>query len=359
MNRPKINVRLATDQDRLKWDGFVSSAPDAGPYHRYAWRTAVEQGYGHKGYYLLAEKETDGSPMGVLPLICFKMPWGRKSLISLPYCDYAGVVGAPATRELLLKRSLRLAKDLGISGVEHRCAHEETELGGNGVFSTLAGFHKSRMLLPLPDSSKLLWSGFKSKLRSQVSRPQKEGLSARLGGKELIDDFYQVFCLNMRDLGSPVHARQWFDVLVSEYGSSAKVGVVYLKTGEPSAAGILLTSKQKVAIPWASSLREHNRLAPNMLLYWSFLQWATDSGFKNFDFGRSTPGEGTYRFKEQWGAKPEPLFWLGSPQSKESVPNEGKGRTVGLRELAENVWQQMPLPLANAIGSSVRGFISL
>jgi hypothetical protein len=46
-----------------------------------------------------------------------------------------------------------------------------------------------------------------------------------------------------------------------------------------------------------------------MLLYWTKLEYACDNGNKTFDFGRSTPGEGTYRFKPQWGAKPQPLHW--------------------------------------------------
>ncbi|MEZ5583585.1 MAG: GNAT family N-acetyltransferase [Candidatus Competibacteraceae bacterium] len=62
-------------------------------------------------------------------------------------------------------------------------------------------------------------------------------------------------------------------------------------------------------IPWASSLRKYNSLSPNMLLYWSVLEFACKKGYRIFDFGRSTPGEGTYRFKEQWGAKPVQLYW--------------------------------------------------
>lgn len=46
-----------------------------------------------------------------------------------------------------------------------------------------------------------------------------------------------------------------------------------------------------------------------MLLYWAMLEYACDQGYRQFDFGRSTPGEGTCRFKEQWGAKSHQLYW--------------------------------------------------
>ncbi len=122
---PTNPVRLATDNDQPGWDSYVLSNPDAGPYHLYGWKTAVEKAYGHKGYYLMAEDAIDGSCVGVLPLICFKkMPWGKKSLISLPYCDYAGPLGGPSVKKALLDKCHDLAQDIGASTIELRCPNK-------------------------------------------------------------------------------------------------------------------------------------------------------------------------------------------------------------------------------------------
>ncbi len=361
LNRePFMIIRIATDNDQSTWDAYISSNPDAGPYHFFGWKAAVERAYGHKAYYLLAE-DSSGTLVGILPLICFRMPWGRKTLISLPYCDYGGPLGNPSTQQALLSKCKDLAQQLGASGIELRCSAKNPIIESNKPFQVL--FHKVRMLLTLPGSSEALWNGFKSKLRSQVRRPQKEGLEARLGGLELLDDFYHVFSLNMHALGSPVHAYNWFDVLLSIYREAAKVCVVYLKTGEPVAAGIILTLNKKVCIPWSSSLRTYNRLAPNMLLYWTFLSWATDNGYKEFDFGRSTPNEGTYRFKMQWGAIPKMLYWCrvassanGLPVFPERLKNSYRSR---LRHVAEIVWSNTPSSVVNWIGPRIRKYISL
>ena len=354
-----ITIRLATDNDQPIWDAYVSNDPDAGPYHLYAWKKAVEEAYGHKACYLLAE-DGSGSVVGVLPLICFRMPWGRKSFISLPYCDYGGPLGEPSVQQALIAKCWNLAQKLGASKIELRCPSENQIVGNHKPSQVLS--HKVRMLLPLPDSSEDLWKSFKSKLRSQIRRPQKEGMSVRMGGVELFDDFYSVFTVNMRDLGSPVHAAAWFKVLLSAFNSHAKVGAVYLRTGEPVAGGILLTFGQKACIPWASSLWEYNRLAPNMLLYWTFLGWAADNGFKVFDFGRSTLGEGTYRFKEQWGTTPQPLSWyqFGGSKAACGEPMEGiHKRNSTIRGQVEKIWRKLPLPLANFLGGRIRGYISL
>ncbi len=116
------------------------------------------------------------------------------------------------------------------------------------------------------------------------------------------------FRRTMKDLGSPVHAKRWFE-WCSTLRRQARIGMVY-RGGTPVAGGVLLECRSTITVPWASALREYNHLSPNMLLYWGFLEHACTAGFKLFDLGRSTPDEGTYRFKQQWGARPEPLFWL-------------------------------------------------
>src|SRR5690606_35261022 len=79
--------------------------------------------------------------------------------------------------------------------------------------------------------------------------------------------------------------------------------------GEPMAAAIALRARDTVLVPWASSLRRHRNLCPNMLLYWTMMEEAIGSGAARFDFGRSSPGSGTHQFKVQWGAQAEPLHW--------------------------------------------------
>ncbi|MBW2163963.1 MAG: hypothetical protein JRF43_05865 [Deltaproteobacteria bacterium] len=129
-----LSIRLATDNDQPAWDSYVLSDPDAGPYHLYAWKTAVEQGYGHKGLYLMAEDTDSGFVVGVLPLICFRLPWGHKSLVSLPYCDYGGLLGELSVQQALVGEGQRLAGDLGVSRMEIRCSQEHNNLLAKKVF---------------------------------------------------------------------------------------------------------------------------------------------------------------------------------------------------------------------------------
>jgi len=215
----------------------------------------------------------------------------------------------------------------------------------------------------LPDSAERLLASLDAKVRSQVKKPVRDGLTALLGGAELIGDFYTVFAENMRDLGSPVHSRRWIAAVVAAYGERARVAVVSTPDGIPAAAGIVLLHPTTLAIPWASSLRRYNTLNPNMLLYWIFLSLAIDQGCRQFDFGRSTPGEGTYRFKEQWGATPQPLFWCDLVgNGRAAAGRAGHAQPVhhdAARQRVVDLWRRMPLAGADWLGPRIRKYISL
>lgn len=345
-----MHIRLATAADKQAWDGYVLAHPEGTAYQLWAWREAVESAYGFAGLYLLAEAE--GQVRGVLPLVDFRVPLRGASLISLPYCDAGGVLADDAdVADLLLAEARALGRERNAPCMLRSVA----PLAGAGANRT----DKVRMVLELPAGSGALLASLKAKLRSQVNKPLRDGLTTRLGGAELVADFYRIFAENMRDLGSPVHSRSWIEAVVAAYGARTRVAVVATPDGQPAAAGIVLHHPTTVSIPWASALRRYNGMNPNMLLYWTFLAHAADQGFTRFDFGRSTPGEGTYRFKEQWGARPQPLYWY-EPDRRE--PASGTEVATGpsrKRELAAALWSRLPLAGANGLGPRIRKYIDL
>jgi len=184
----------------------------------------------------------------------------------------------------------------------------------------------------------------------------KEGLTSRIGAKELLDDFYKVFSINMRDLGSPVHSRKLLALVLEVFSETARIIVIY-KDGLPLAGSLVVGFGDILENPWASSLREYSRLSPNMLLYWSMLEYACEHGFRYFDFGRSSQDEGTYRFKEQWGAKPVALHWqyLSIKGRRSESPKLEKSNF----QRAIHYWQRLPVPLTRVLGPMIRRHIAL
>lgn len=369
-----------------EWNRYVKKHPKATPYHFFQWLQIITSIYGHKTYPLAAVKRHSSSEIefvGILPLVHMKDPlWGSR-LVSMPFFDHGGIIAdSPEIEMELIKSAIVLAKKLKALRIELRhlgklaCAsntdlNEQESTDRNGIFTFETDqrkieciwslkTNKVRMILDLPKTSELLIKSFKSKLRSQIKKPMKAGLSSRIGGIELLDDFYQVFSLNMRDLGSPVHGKAFFDSILKYFKDGIKVFVVYKKK-EPVAGSIAFGFKNLIANPWASSLRKFSKDSPNMLLYWKMLSYAADHCYDTFDFGRSTPDEGTYRFKSQWGCRSQPMYWYTfwmEEVSLSKIVNDdiqvGKSR-----EIAETLWRRLPEPVARFIGPKIRKHIEL
>jgi FemAB-related protein (PEP-CTERM system-associated) len=332
-----VEVRLADDLPA--WDAYVRSHQAAFAYHQSGWKAVIEQSFGHQTRYLQA---IDGKRIvGILPLVVMKSLLFGRFVVSLPYFNYAGILADDQDAEhALLDAARRLAIDEAATHLELR-HHAPHELG------LIPKRHKVTMLLGLESDVESQWRAFDPKLRNQVRKAEKSGLAIQTGGEELLDSFYRIFARNMRDLGTPVYGKEFFQAILTNFPASTRIFVCRLKE-QPVAAGLIVTFKDTVEMPWAASLREHRHLCGNMLVYWEAIKFSIAQGSRTFDFGRSTPGGGTFKFKEQWGARPVPLtweYWTGNPgQLPEMSPSNSK------YQWPIQIWKRLPMQVANRVG---------
>lgn len=334
----------------------MANHPQATICHLSVWTDILKKSYNLKSYFLIAEQNQ--KICGVLPLVHIKSIIFGNHLVSLPFMSSGGIIAHSTDASItLFKKAVKLNEDLKTETIEFRNISNHSSI--NNILSEQnikISTEKVRMVLKLPSSSEGLFNSFKSKLRSQIRRPIKEGMKFVIGGSELVEDFYAVFSTNMRDLGSPVHSQEYIMEIMQSLKMMAKIGIVYSHK-IPIAAGIIFLFNKKVEIPWASSLREYNKYSPNMLLYWSFLEYVVDNGYHEFDFGRSATDEGTFRFKKQWGANPVGLNWYCYNTGK--IDNNNNFKESPINKLMVNIWKRLPLAFANKIGPIIRPSISL
>jgi serine/alanine adding enzyme len=279
-----------------------------------------------------------------LPLVFLSSRIFGRLLVSMPYVNYGGLLADTGeARDALLKAAVDLAK-------AQRAAHIELRQPGALGADWPVKQHKVSMRLDLPEHFEMLWERFSSKLRSQIRRAQKAGMIVSVGREELLDGFYRVFARNMRDLGTPVYARGVFEAILRAFPDETRICVVSM-AGQPMAAGFLYAFRGVLEIPWASADRRHKQLAANMLLYNAALEYACRQGYRVFDFGRSTPGGGTYHFKEQWGARPVPLQWYYWMSNGAALP-ELNPQNPKFR-LAIEVWKRLPVFVTRVIGPAI------
>jgi serine/alanine adding enzyme len=319
------------------WDALVASAAEGTFCHLAGWREVMADTLGHECLYTIACDET-GAWRGVLPLVRVRSPLFGHYLVSLPFLNAGGPLGDPEAAAGLVEHATDLGRRLNVDLLELRTRQPTSS-------DLRVSDRKVTVRLELPDSADALWQRFSSKLRSQIRRPQKEGLETRFGADQL-DAFYDVFARNMRTLGTPVLPRVFFERVAARFEGMAVFGTVW-RGSEPVAAGCGFVWRDEFEMTWASSLREHARLAPNMLLYWSFLERMIGCGVRVFDFGRCTPGGGTHRFKRQWGGVDVPLSWL--QWSRHQVASTPSPERPVFR-LAAAVWRHLPLAVTNRVG---------
>jgi serine/alanine adding enzyme len=311
--------------------------------HDSAWVASISAGLRQRVYCLQTRRNNDVT--GVLPLHLVSGPIFGKFLVSLPYVNTGGVwAKTHHDAAALVGRACELADELDVKYLELR---HETPVEHPRINFTRTD--KVHMRLALSDSSDALLKSFKSKLRSQVKKSREYGLIVEFGDEKLLKDYYTVFAQNMRDLGTPVFSKSLFANILRSFGGRAELCVVR-KESQPIAAGMLIHNRGVSEVPSASSLREFNRTNANMLMYWHLMSRSIERGSHTFDFGRSSEGSGTFKFKAQWGAKPQPANWQyyvrkGSPEEMRP-DNEGKQRLVKL-------WQKLPVWATKLVGPEI------
>jgi len=334
---------IAVGNRSAEWDAFVETFGSATAYHRHGWKTVIGKSFGHECPYLAAIDE-EGAWQGILPLAHMHSMVFGNFLVSLPFVNYGGLLcRSSAAATLLLAEAERTRRSHGASHVELR----HIEPGPEGLPTKR---HKVTMVLELLATPDDQWRGFDSKLRNQVRKAQKSGLQFKRGHLELLDGFYEVFARNMRDLGTPVYSKQFFRNVLETFADTTAVIAVFLD-GRIIAAGIASWFQRRFEVPWASSIRDYKSMCPNHMLYWEAIQFAIERGFRQFDFGRSTPNEGTYNFKKQWGASPVQLHWQYLLDENARLPELNPGNPK--YQAAIRVWQRLPVSVTKVIGPRI------
>ncbi len=336
---------IATDASPTEWDGFVRASEGWTHFHLSGWRQVIEEVFGHECLSLVA-RDDHQSIHGVLPLVRVKSLVFGDYLVSMPFVNYGGPLGCREAVSMLSDHAVRLAREQGVKLLELR-SRRELDL-------TLPVSHrKITVLLDLPDGDPdILWKNLKSKVRSQIRRPQKEGMTVRFGLEE-IEPFYDVFSRHMRDLGTPSLPKKFFEVLGDVFANDVWFGCTYHQ-GKPVAAGCGFQWSDEFEMTWASSLKSHSRMAPNMLLYWRFIEQCIGENLRVFNFGRCTPGGGTHRFKLQWGSREQQLWWYqAGARLGVSTPSPDQGAL----SWGPRIWQRLPLALTTRLGPRIVKYI--
>jgi len=340
------------DEPGTEWDAFVEATPGGALGHAAAWARILREAYGLAPHYIAA-RDSSGALAGVLPLVCFRTLRGGRELVSLPFLDTGGVLAADAAAERsLLAGALKLARELGARALELRQLVPLRE-----EFPTFA---QSRVdvVLPLEGSEEAQWKALGAKVRNQTRKAQQSGLAPAAPGsaRGRVAGFFAPFAVNMRDLGSPAHARRFYEVAADVFGDRLSIHLALL--GDRPVGGLVaIDYAGTVSVPWASTLRAERARCPNNLIYWEAIRWAIGRGAHWFDFGRSPRDSGTHRFKLGWGGAERELAWIRLGPDGALLPAASAAPGPLLQRLSR-AWTHLPVRAATVLGARLRPYLA-
>ena len=341
-------IEILQDGAKRKYQDFLERSPASNYCHDPAWKEIIREGYGMEAFTLLWVDPGSGNIEGAAPACYLTSPVFGRNLVCLPYLDYGGILAvdpeiqARLRTELVSRAAARKAK-LEIRSLEPLANLAQSENP------------KVAMILPLKsDGSDAYWKSLDAKVRNQVRKAEKSGVTVTWGRHERLDDFYRVFCVNMRDLGSPTHSKRFFESVLKHI-PGAQIGTAH-REGKCIGGLFRILWRDTLVIPWASTLKEARVHCPNNALYWESILFAFNQKCVKVDFGRSTREEGTYKFKKQWLADESPLCWYqfgADGNVHQDVKHAAKGKLGWM----SRIWSRLPLPVANTLGPMLRGGI--
>src|SRR5215472_2454080 len=212
-----VSVRPFRAGDESRWDQFVWAHPRGTFFHLSGWKRVIERAFGHRTYYLIAER---GSAItGVMPLTHVKSLLFGSSLISNAFSVYGGPIAEDsATLCKLEAEAVRLMDAISVPVLELR------------VFST------TRADWPC---KKDLYASFRRPIDSSIEQnlksiPRKQRAMIRKGIRnklrsEIDDDverLYRIYAESVRNLGTPVFSESYFHILREEFPTCSDIVTV-------------------------------------------------------------------------------------------------------------------------------------
>jgi FemAB-related protein (PEP-CTERM system-associated) len=333
-----------TDAMAAGWDAYVAAHPQATFFHQAAWRRVLERAFGHTTHFLLARRGTEIT--GVLPLAHVKSPLFGQSLISSPFCVYGGPLTSDAeSLEALSAAADQVMTKSRVKVMEWRPLHDLGALPDgwqvkSGLYVTF------RRSISGDDDANL--KAIPRKQRAVVRKGIDRGLLASVDRD--VAGLHRIYAESVRNLGTPVFSRRYFEILAETFADSMDVLTVR-DAGVPVAAVMNFYWRDEVIPYYGGGTAAARVCHANDFMYWEVMRHAARRGCRLFDFGRSKTGTGAFSFKKNWGFEPLGLDYRFRLTPGVEIPDHNPLNPKYRLFIA--AWKRLPVPVANLIGPHI------
>ena len=290
-----LTICPLTDADCEAWNEYVHAAEGATFFHLMEWRLIFEQVLNHRTCYLIAKQGQE--VVGVFPLVHVKSRLFGSALISVPFSVYGGVLANDALiKAALIERGIELGQQRNVDYVEVR------ELYDTGLDWETKDLYVTfrKPLLPTEEEN---FKAIPRKQRAMVRKAIDAGLTSEWDFN--VDRFYAMYSESVRNLGTPVLAKKYYQALFDIFADRCTV-LTILNDGDAVASVLNFYFKDQVLPFYGGGTATARACKANDFMYWELIRLSIAQGVRVFDFGRSKNGAGSYRFKSTGGSSLSP-----------------------------------------------------
>ena len=341
MDQKNLKIENLKDEQRGLWDDYVDKHSQGTFFHLSGWKYVLEKTFGYQSFYLLATKES--KVCGILPLFVVKSLLGGKALISLPFAVYGGICSDnEEVAKLLIKEAEKITKKSGSNYLELRHIKQSNlDMPYKNLYYTF--------IKELPQQKEKCLANLPRKARASARKGIKSGLTSEFG-INLVKEFYNIYAVSVRNLGSPVFSFQFLNNILNEFEKYSTI--LLTKYQEKAIAGVFTFLYKESILPYfGGALPQYFELQPNNFMYLKLMEYGVQSNCKYFDFGRSKKETGPYYFKKNQGFEPQLLFYEYYLNNIETMPDVSPLNPKV--QIAVKIWKKLPVWLTKIIGPKI------
>ncbi len=313
-----------TEALRNGWDELALTRGSI--FHTTAFRRILAAAFGYEPADH-AVLDGEGRIAALIPLAVGRNLCLRRAGVSLPFANHADLCATSDSAYAFALAALPgIAAARRLAYLELRLAEEDEPVPvPPGWTATRANY---TFLLPLVGGEEQVLALSTASNRNHIRKAARSALFTVSFDPGRLDGFYRVYRKRMKELGSPAPAIRFFESFFTELSGHAALLTVLDRAGGDVIGGMLLLASpgdRTLYYPYGATLIEYNSRYLGNFMYWVAVKYAIARGFERLDLGRSPAGSGTYRYKEQWGARPVRLAYLTyCPAGTAGPPDRGR-----------------------------------
>ena len=352
--------KLHDSEAFLLWNNFTATLPDPPPF---SFNPSLfyffQNHFNWKPYYFLLF--ANDNPVGLLPLVNTGKAW-----VSLPHFSYGGMLtkeknSLPGTIRLIKTIIGEIQKQKTGSGFYHYGIEKQfisqgkthsklfvRTLACDNDFS-LEKQEKITSFMKLEKDKESMLKKLNTNLRRKLNRAIKNRPECKIGGAELLNDFYQVYSKNIYYLKSLNYGKRFFDDLLAAYQfGRIKMFVVYLKN-KPVGSALLASYQGFYENLYFATIPEFRKYYIADWLHWQMINFAIrenalfprkyNSENSIYSFGRSTAHSSVHQYKRHWPVKDFPVFYF------TGFPDVRKNKGM------QKIWGLLPFSVTKLLGT--------